>query len=310
MTVLFSARTLILQKSETTYNVSANPTGTDALLVSNLTLDPLQLEREDRELVQGYPGNTPQIVTRQSVRMQFDVELVGSGTAGTAPRYGPCLKACGRSETIVANTSVTYSRVNTGISSVTIDAYLDGQRHRMTGGRGTATKSMSAEGIAKYTFDLLGIYSVPTATANPTPTFTLQAQPVAVNSDNTPTVSVHGFSACMSDFSLADNNVIKFLQLGGCAKEVLLPNRKPSGSITIQMPLVSAKDYYTIAANQATGPITWTHGTTPGRILTWNGPGCVFGSPTHSVNDDIYYLTLPFELMPSTGNDEDTLVLT
>jgi hypothetical protein len=218
--------------------------------------------------------------------------------------------ACGRSETIVASTSVTYSRVNTGISSVTIDAYLDGQRHRMTGGRGTATKSMSAEGIAKYTFDLLGIYSVPTATANPAPTFTLQAQPVAVNSDNTPTVSVHGFAACMSEFSLADGNELVFQQLGGCTKQVLLPNRKPSGSITIQMPLVSAKDYYTIAANQTTGAITWTHGTTPGNIATWNSPACTFGSPTHSVNDGIYYLTLPFEPQPSTGNDEDTLVLT
>lgn len=307
---LYSARTLILQKSEATYGTSSNPTNTDALLVSNLTVEPLQLEREDRELVRGMLGNSPQIVTRQSVRMQFDVELVGSGTAGTAPRWGPCLMACGRSETIVASTSVTYSRVNTGISSVTIDAYLDGQRHRMTGGRGTATKSMSAEGIAKYTFDLLGIYSVPTATANPAPTFTLQAQPVAVNSDNTPTVSVHGFAACMSEFSLADGNELVFQQLGGCTKQVLLPNRKPSGSITIQMPLVSAKDYYTIAANQTTGAITWTHGTTPGNIATWNGPACTFGSPTHSVNDGIYYLTLPFEPQPSTGNDEDTLVLT
>ncbi|MFO0015702.1 MAG: hypothetical protein ACK52U_03990, partial [Synechococcaceae cyanobacterium] len=84
----------------------------------------------------------------------------------------------------------------------------------------------------------------------------------------------------------------------------------PLGSITIQMPLVSAKYYYTIAANQTTGAITWTHGTTPGNIATWNGPACAFGSPTHSVNDEIYYLTLPFELLPSTGNDEDTLVLT
>jgi hypothetical protein len=307
---LYSARTLILQESEATYGKSSNPTNTDALLVSNLTVEPLQLEREDRELVRGMLGNSPQIVTRQSVRMQFDVELVGSGTAGTAPRYGPCLKACGRSETIVASTSVTYARVNSNYSSVTIDAHLDGQRHRMTGGRGTASFSMSAEGIAKITFDLLGIYSTPTVETFPTPTYTLQALPRAVNSDNTPTVSVHGFAACMSEFSLEDGNEIVFQQLAGCTKQVLLPNRKPSGSIIIQMPLASAKDYYTIAANQTTGAITWTHGTTPGNIISWNAPACAFGSPSHSVNDGIYYLTLPFEPQPSTGNDEDTLVLT
>lgn len=307
---LYSAKTLILQKSETTYGTSSNPTGTNALLVSNLTVEPLQLEREDRQVVRGMLGNSPQVVTRQSVRMKFDVELVGSGTAGTAPGYGPCLKACGRVETIVASTSVTYARVNSNYSSVTIDAHLDGQRHRMTGGRGTASLSISAEGIPKYTFDLLGIYSTPTVETLPTPTYTLQALPRAVNSDNTPTVSVHGFAACMSEFSLEDGNEIKFLQLAGCTKQVLLPNRKPSGSITIQMPLVSTKDYYTIAANQTTGAITWTHGTTPGNIVTWNAPACAFGSPSHSVNDGIYYLTLPFEPQPSTGNDEDTLVLT
>jgi hypothetical protein len=310
MTVLFSARTLILQKSETTYNVSADPAASDALQVSNLTVEPLQLEREDRELVRGFPGNTPQIVTRQSVRMQFDVELATSGTLGTAPRWGPCFKACGRSETIVPSTSVTYSRVNSNYSSVTIDAFLGQQRHRMTGGRGTASYGLTAQGIPKITFDLLGIYSTPTVETYPTPTYTLQALPRAVNSDNTPTVSVHGFSSCMSEFSLEDANEVLFLQLAGCTKQVLLPNRKPSGSITIQMPLVSAKDYYTIAANQTTGPITWTHGTTAGQISTWNGPACTFGSPTHSVNDGIYYLTLPFEPQPSTGNDEDTLVLT
>lgn len=307
---LYAARTLILQKSEATYGTSSNPTGTDALQVSNLTVDPLQLEREDRELIRGFPGASPQIVTRQSVRMQFDVELVGSGTAGTAPRYGPCLKACGRLETIVANTSVTYTRVMTGLSSVTIDAFLDGQRHRMTGGRGTASLGMTVEGIPKYTFDMLGIYSTPTATANPSPTFTLQAQPVAVNSDNTPTVSVHGFSACMSEFSLEDGNEVIFRPLAGCSKEVIIGNRNVTGSVTLEMPIVSVKDFFTIAANQSLGTITWTHGTTAGNIVTYNAPTCAFGAPAVSINDQIYHLTLPFEALPNTGNDEDTLVLT
>jgi len=299
-----------VQKSETNYGISANPTGTDALMVSNLSLDLLQLEREDRELVRGYPGASPQIVTRQSARIQFSVELVGSGTPGTAPRYGPCLKACGRSETIVANTSVTHARVMSGLSSVTIDAYLDGQRHRMTGCRGTASLSMTVEGIAKYTFDMLGIYNTPTVIANPSPTFTLQAQPVAVNSDNTPTVSVHGFAACMSEFSVQDGNQIVFLQPAGCSKEVIIPNRRVTGSITLQMPLVSAMDFFTIAANQAVGPITWTHGTTPGNIITYNAPTCAFGAPSLSISDEIYHIALPFEAQPNTGNDEDTLVLT
>ena len=45
----------------------------------------------------------------QRVEVTFEVEMAGSGTAGTAPAFGPLLKACGNSETIVTDTSVTYA---------------------------------------------------------------------------------------------------------------------------------------------------------------------------------------------------------
>ena len=63
------------------------------------------------------------------------MELAGSGTAGTAPRYGALLQACGLSETIVASTSVTYAPVSSAFSSATIYFNNDGIRHILTGCR-------------------------------------------------------------------------------------------------------------------------------------------------------------------------------
>jgi len=51
----------------------------------------------------------------------FEVSIAGSGTAGTAPSWGPLLKACGFYESLVASTSATYGP-RTANPSTTVDS--------------------------------------------------------------------------------------------------------------------------------------------------------------------------------------------
>jgi hypothetical protein len=94
---------LLLAKIETTYGTDPTPAATDAVLVSALEVQPLQLELKDRELILGYLGNTEMVVGQRLVSVSFDVEIAGSGTAGTAPKWSALMQACGFSETIVAS---------------------------------------------------------------------------------------------------------------------------------------------------------------------------------------------------------------
>jgi hypothetical protein len=55
------------------------------------------------------------IPTLEEGVVEFDVDLVGSGTAGTAPAWGPLIQACAFAEVIVASTSVTYNPVSSGL---------------------------------------------------------------------------------------------------------------------------------------------------------------------------------------------------
>ena len=48
-------------------------------------------------------GNYEVIPANTRVNVTFDVEMSGSGSAGTAPKYGAILKACGLSETTVTS---------------------------------------------------------------------------------------------------------------------------------------------------------------------------------------------------------------
>ena len=304
---------LLLAKAESTYGTvpSPAPAGTDAVLVSNLEVEPLRLELRDRELIQGYLGNSAQVVGQTSVGVSFSVELAGSGTAGTAPRWGALMKACGFSETVVSSTSVTYAPVSSSFSSAALDFRNDGIKHLILGVRGNVAIEMSAGEIPRLNFTFVGIYAAPTATANPATTFTAQASPVAVNADNTTGVSVHSYSACMNAFSLDMANNTVFRQLAGCSKQILITDRAPSGSITLELPALGSKDYFSIAAAQTAGAITWQHGQTAGNIATLTMSNCAFDSPTFEDGDGIQHIVLPYRPLPtSSGNDEVSLVLT
>lgn len=287
-----------LVKSESTYGVSSAPAATDALLFTTLDVSPVALELTERDAIQAYMGNRPSIVTQRSVPVKPTVELAGSGTAGTAPRYGPLLKACGLSEGIVAGTSVTYAPVNSSFSSCTLDYYADnGSRQAITGIRGTAELSLSAGEVPTIAFDQMGLFAAPTALARPSETYTAQSSPVAVNSDNTTNVVVHSLSACMTAFSLSLGVEMVFEQKAGCVKQVRITDRKPSGSITIELPDISTKDFVAIASAQTTGSLGWVHGSTPGNIITFAASSVAFDSPTFEDVNSVTHVTLPYRLL-------------
>ena len=304
-------RRLLLAKIETVVGTDSVPTGTDALLVSNLEIQPLQLELIDRELVRGNLGNSGMVVGQRLVSVSFDVEIAGSGTAGTAPKWSALMQACGFAEAIVASTSVTYAPVSSAFKSATLYFFADGVRHTITGCRGTWSMSMEVGSIPKLSYEFTGIFNAPTDTANPASTFTNQANPLVVNSANTATLQVHGYAACLSAFSLDLANETPFRQLAGCTQQVMITDRKPEGEVTIEAPTIAARNYFSAASTQTAGQFSWVHGTTAGNIITFTAPTCTLDSPEYEDSDGIIMLKLPFMPQPTAaGNDEFTLALT
>jgi len=99
---LLSRKRLILAKTESPYGTDSSPDGSDAILVRDLSITPLQSDVVDRELIRPYLGASEQLLANTRVEVTFQVELAGSGTAGTAPAFGRVLQACGFSATTTA----------------------------------------------------------------------------------------------------------------------------------------------------------------------------------------------------------------
>jgi hypothetical protein len=309
---LLTRKRLILAKAEATYGTDPTPTGSaNAILVRNLDIVPLQSDIVQRELIRPYLGNYEQLLAQTRVQVSFEVELAGSGAAGTAPAYGPVLKACGLSETVVATTSVTYAPVSTSFSSVTIYFYQDGIRHIVTGARGTFTLNGQVGAIPTIAFTMTGIYNAPTDKALATPTYANQATPLIFKNGNTTSFSAFSYSGALQSIDLNLGNEIVYRELIGGTKEVLITDRKPAGTMSIEAVLLATKNYFTVSTGSTTGSISFQHGATAGNIATLTMAQSDLADASYADLNGIAMLNLPYVATPTAaGNDELSLAYT
>ena len=307
---LLTRKRVILIESESTYGTDPTMAASTVVLVRDLNITPQSSDVVSRDVVRPFLGAFQQLLANTNVEVSFSVELAGSGTAGTAPRYGDALKACGFSETIASNTSVTYAPVSTSFSSVSIHYNTDGVRHIVTGCRGTFVINASVGEIPTIDFTFTGIYNAPTDTALPTVTYGNQATPLIFKNGNTTGFQLLSHSAALSSISMDIGNELVYRELVGGTKETLLVNRNISGSVTIEAMALGTKDYFTAALAETTGNLTFLHGTTAGNKVQVTSTKADIGDVAYAEEDGIQMLEIPYTLVPTAANDEVSIVYT
>ena len=302
----------ILAKAESSYGSDPTPTGSaNYVQVIDLNIEPIVSDEVSRDLIRPYMGNYEVIPANTRVNVTFDVEMSGSGTAGTAPKYGAILKACGLSENITGGNTVTYAPVATPSDSVTLYVNYDGIRQKVTGARGTFSINCEVNNIPRISFSLTGLFTAPTDTALPTVTVSNQASPLIFKNGSTSNFSIFGFSAALQSWNLDFNNEVIYRELVGGTKEVLITDRRPSGTAVIENPALSAHNFFTDYTGTSTGTNTWLHGTAAGNRVTVSCPQTDLGQPTYEESDGITMLNLPFMATPTaSANNEFSLVYT
>ncbi len=307
---LLSRKRTILAKTEVTYGTDPTPTGAaNAILVRNLNITPLNAELVSRDLIRPYLGASEQLLASSYVTVEFEVEMAGSGTAGTAPAYGPLLLACGMAATVSAGVSVTYAPVSSAFGSATLYYNVDGVLHKVTGARGTVELQIQVGQIPVFRFSFTGLYNAPTDTAAPAVTYTAFQTPLAANSDNTSAFSLHSYTAALQSLTLNVNNSIQYRTLIG-AEDVLMTDRQSSGTAVFEAPTIAQKDYYTLALGNTLGNLGITHGTTAGNRVEITSARTKVNNPSYQDLNGIHMLQVPFNLVPSTaGNDEFSIIV-
>lgn len=317
----FIRNTVILALVESEYGTDPVPTGANAMLVSNLSINPLNAQNVGRDLVRGYMGGSEQLVGNRFVECGFDVELVGGGTAGTRPAWGDLMLACGWAETASVGTRVDYLPVSSGFQSATIYWYDDGLLHKVTGARGTVGFKLNAGGRPVMSYSFKGLYNAPTAVSNATPTLTGFKAPIAVSEPNTADLTFGGTHSgtgapAITGGTAYPSQGIEFTQgntvdhiplLGGESIEITA--REATCSFQLDLTAAQEVTFMANVASNTASSIGLIHGTTAGyKSLLWL-PSVQQINPAKQDVSGKRMVGFTGRVLPVSGNDEARLVL-
>jgi hypothetical protein len=118
----------LLVAMQATLGVDANPTGAAnaILLRGKPSLTPQVMTEDQRNILMPYFGNQGSMNSAAFGQLDFEFELAGSGTPGVAPAYGPILRACAISETIMAADVAGMAQAGGTVSSIVLAANSSG----------------------------------------------------------------------------------------------------------------------------------------------------------------------------------------
>ena len=307
---LLARKTSIIAKIEATAGTDSVPTGAaNSVRVRNLDLTPQDADYASRDLIQAFFGNFEDLPGAKRGILSFEVEMAGAGAAGTAAPYGPLLRACAMSETLVASTTATYAPISAAIESVSIYYNTDGINHKFLCARSNVSMSWSIKNVPVFKFTFTGIYVAVADVAAPAQTFTQWTKPLVVSNINTTPFTLHSYAAVASDLTIDFGNVVVHRSLIGGSESVLITDRKPSGSVTIEMTPVATKDWFGICAAATIGGLDITHGITAGNKVQVTSSGVQLKNPRYADQDGIRMLTMDMRFVPTSGNDEISIVV-
>lgn len=306
--------TVLLAKIETAYGTDSVPVGTsNAMLISDVTINPLNAQNVSRDLVRGYMGGSEALVGSAFVECSFTVEMAGAGTAGDAPAYGPLLRACGLAETISTGARVDYTPVSSAFESVSMYYYDDGLLHKVIGARGSLDIRATVSDRPVFMFKFSGLDAGVTTATNPVPTLAAFQTPKAVTDAHTAdlviggtytTGTVGGGTPYVSTgLEAALGNSVKFIPLVG-QEEVEINNRDVTGRLTLDLTAAQEATFSTSVKANTLNAIGLTHGTAAGNTVVLFGPQAQFINWRKEEREGRRLIGYDLRFVPSTGNDD------
>lgn len=292
------------------YGADAAPAASDAILVENIQWDNRGRRMIERPAIRSSLGKLKQVYGGSLIGIRFDVEIKGSGAAGTAPEFGPLLRACRMGETIVASTSVTYKPVSGSQEEGSLYYYEDGKLWKFLGVRGTVTGNLRTGGVGKLSFDMVGHLSGPTDSALVTPSYDSTVPPALINVPFT----IDSYSAVIEALSWDLGNVVAMPPSIGATDgygEVSVTSRDVNGSFDPEAVLVATKDFMGQWKSGAVMALTTgVIGATPGNRYQVTMPAVSYRDIAPGNREGIRTYNNSFGAAESSGDDEISLIFT
>ncbi len=303
---------VLAAKKEAIYGTDSAPTlAANAILTRNFRSKPVETDRIDRNLDGRSYGATPGAPSNERQTISYEVELAGSGAAGTAAPWMELLEACGLAAPVLTATVKAEQKPGTpGVTPGALTQYhwIGDQQRKMVGSRGSFSIDITAGSYPFAALNFIGMIPAasPFGTSAPgASTLTRWKDPVEANSQNT-AILLDGFACGVRSFSL-DMGVQNGLRSLIGAKYVNRGNHSISGRMVVEAP-GAAKDYIASLRSGGLVPLSIIHGTAAGNIVEITAPRLQITDCNESDEDGKLMWELAYSSTIQAGQDDLTII--
>lgn len=310
MAKFWKSKTLLF-KIESVYGTDPTPTANaNGILATDVSFSPMEGEDVSRNLERPYLGAQETIPAGLRATLTFSTELVGSGTAGIAPAWGPLLRACGFAEVITADTSVAYNPVSSAFESATFYLNIDGTKFVGKGARGTGEITLNAQNIPVIRWTFTALWVAPADAAQVSPTLDAFQGPSIVAKANTPTFTLNAVSLVLRNYGFNFGCDVQPRMLAN-KEEILIVDRAERLNVTVEAVALATFNPYALALARTRIAANIVHGTIAGKIVTISAPTAQVARPAGLENQqNIVEWPLQLNPLPNAGNDQVSITLT
>lgn len=313
--------TVILVKNEATPGVDAEPAGaTDAMLISEMSITPLDAQNIARNNIRGYFGASEELVGAVNVKISITVELAGSGTAATPPAWAAPIKSCAVAEGLLTTPArCEYYPASTGLKTSTIYYYDDGVLHKAIGSMGEATLTAKVGQKPQLKFDFVGVeggVSAATAAA----TLTAWKTPVPVTKANVVDITLGASYAAgaitggivypSNGLELKFGNKVDF-NANLSNESVDVSDRQSTGSVELELTAAQEVAMYDSVRANTLQSLAFQIGLNAGNKIIVFAPAVQLTAPKKVDVNGRRYIGYDLRFLPSaagSGNDEWRIV--
>lgn len=303
-------RTQIAAKQESVEGTAETLTNADAFLAFPSGEPDPKIEPYERNPFRETLSPLPSVMGKRSGKLPFMCELVGSGTAGTAPFWGKLMKGCAFGETIVPATSVAYAPASTSIPSMTLAAYMDGVIHKLWGARGNVKLNLEVGKPGLLHFDFQGADFLHSDGAMLSGvSCSLVVPPSFLGA--TFTIDGVAFFVDKVEFDIANTLALRTDPNSSSGhKSCLITGRKGKITLDPEMVLASSKDIWTMWRNGSQVALSAVLGSVAGNIITIACPKFQIQDVKFGNRSGIRLNNLTAVMALNSGDDEFTITLT
>ena len=315
----YTRRSAVLVKPEAVYGVAeAVFAATDAVLLSAPPQFLIEPDNVARNLALPWMGNSEELPATRRAKLNFKVEMVGSGTAGTPPAWGKLLRGCGFAETVVAGNRVEYALVNSVFEGLSFRFYRDGVRYLARGRRGTVKLDLSAYAVPTMDFEFWAFDTQAIASAVPAIDLSNFQTPQVVTTENSGDIqlgatlaagSISGGTVLASKGISWDigNKLAHRKLLGG--EKIAISDRAVSGQMTVDLSDTDEVTWRTDINLVSMTSLGFNHGSAPGKKIGVFAPRVQRTNPQAVDDDGSIMISTDLRALPGlTGAPELTII--